>query len=488
MMNNNKESYHDSELSLFWQKATVQVYTIDKQASRLMYAWLFFAVSSLIFAGIFAFLLAMSRTPFIQDILQARDYLYTALVTHVILSVVIWFLSFMGILWILAGSAFLKGAVLSVSLYWIGFGISSTGTILIIISGLKALGKPILANYIPVLTHPIFYTGLVLFASGIFLTILTTLIRILKNTKRLGKRYLFSPLTFAMALSGLIVIIAISCFSLAYYFLPNTLDAHIYFERLFWGGGHILQFSNTFGMICAWMILAQSTLQKSPMPNRPIVLFLLISFVFTVPAPFFYLFYDVLSRDLQDWFTRLMQFGTGPIAGVFAVSILISILVLRGSEKKAVLQQHLPWGNPGFSALIFSIILFSTGGIIAFMIRGIDVKIPSHYHGVIGGVTLSFMGLSYYILPLLNRKMPESKIVKVQPYLYGIGQMLFIAGMFWAGTHGVPRKTYGHSQKLDDFAKLAGMSIMGLGGLIAISGGVLYVWNILIPLLKIREK
>ena len=115
MMNNNKESYHDSELSLFWQKATVQVYTIDKQASRLMYAWLFFAVSSLIFAGIFAFLLAMSRTPFIQDILQARDYLYTALVTHVILSVVIWFLSFMGILWILAGSAFLDVALSSMS-------------------------------------------------------------------------------------------------------------------------------------------------------------------------------------------------------------------------------------------------------------------------------------------------------------------------------------------------------------------------------------
>ncbi|MEK6590995.1 MAG: cbb3-type cytochrome c oxidase subunit I [Nitrospinota bacterium] len=475
------------ELGLLWQKASTHGYAIDKQTSRLVHAWLFFAVSSLIFAGIFAFLLAMSRTPFIQDFLQAKDYLYTALVIHVNLSVVIWFLSFMGVLWILAGSAFLEEKNFNVFLYWIGFSISSTGTVIIIVSGLKGLGKPILANYIPVLTHPIFYTGLIMFASGIFLTILNTFISIIKNTIRLGKSYLFSPFTFAMTLSGLIVIIAISCFSLAYYFLPNTLDINTYFERLFWGGGHILQFSNTFGMICAWLILTQNTIQKSPMPNRPILLFLLISFGFTLPAPFFYLLFDILSRDLQDWFTLLMQFGSGPIAGVFALSILISTNIFKGNKKKSMVQKNLPWRDPGFSALIFSIILFSTGGILAFMIRGIDVKIPSHYHGVIGGVTLSFMGLSYYILPLLNRKIPESKIVKVQPYLYGIGQMLFIVGMFWAGTHGVPRKTYGYSQKLDDFVKLAGMGVMGLGGVIAISGGVVYVFNILIPLLKTRR-
>jgi len=94
------------------------------------------------------------------------------------------------------------------------------------------------------------------------------------------------------------------------------------------------------------------------------------------------------------------------------------------------------------------------------------------------------MGLSYYILPLLNRDIPDTKMAKIQPYLYGIGQMLFILGMFWAGTHGVPRKTYGEAQKLDDFVKLAGMGIMGFGGLIAILGGATFVLNILIPLLK----
>ena len=450
---------------------------INKQTSRLIYSWLFFAVSTLIFAGIFAFLLAMSRTPFIQGILPVKDYLHTALVTHVVLSVVIWFLAFEGVLWILAGTIFSKGDLFSIPLSWVGFFLSSGGTIIIIVSGIRAWGEPLLANYIPVLTHPAFYTGLIMFASGIFLTIANTLLSVYKSVTN-DKNKNLSLITFIMGLTGLVVLIAFSCFLLAYLFLPPDLNINTYFEKLFWGGGHILQFSNTFGMICAWILLSQIILNKSPMPDRPAKLFLLISFGFTIPAPLFYFSFDAIGMELRDWFTRLMQLGMGPPAGAFAIAVIIAIKSFKNEIKK------LPWDKPGFSALIFSIILFSTGGILSLMIRGIDVKIPSHYHGVIGGVTLSFMGLSYYILPLLNRDVPDTRMAKIQPYLYGIGQMLFILGMFWAGTHGVPRKTYGEAQKLDDFVKLAGMGIMGFGGLIAILGGATFVLNILIPLLK----
>ncbi|MBI3814980.1 MAG: cbb3-type cytochrome c oxidase subunit I [Nitrospinae bacterium] len=475
---------------------------ISKGASKLVYSWLFFAVSTLIFAGIFAFLLAMSRTPFIQDLMPAKNYLYTALVIHVILSVVIWFLAFEGVLWIVSIAVFpslnppiepfegrhagkgLKGELFSIPLGWLGFMLSASGTILLIIAGLKAWGEPLLANYIPVLTHPVFYTGLILFASGIFLTILNTLLSIIKNAGRSGGQYFLTPVPFILTLAGLTVLIAISCFVLAYNFLPSTLNINMYFERLFWGGGHILQFSNTFGMICAWILLTQITLHKSPMPDRPAMLFALISFAFTLPAPFFYFLFDILSVDLREWFTLLMQFGLGPLAVAFAISIILATNIFKDDESTVAILKRLPWGDPGFSSLILSIIVFSTGGILSLAIKGIDVKIPSHYHGVIGGVTLSFMGLSYHILPLLNRKIPDSMMAKIQPYLYGIGQMLFILGMFWAGTHGVPRKTYGEAQNLDDFVKMAGMAIMGFGGLIAISGGATYVLNILIPLLK----
>src|SRR3989304_5414481 len=284
---------------------------IGRQTAKLIYAWLFFAVSTLIFAGIFAFLLAMSRTPFVQNLMPVKDYLHTALVSHVVLSVVIWFLAFEGVLWILASTVFLRGEIFSVPLGWPGFYLSSGGTIILIISGLRAVGEPLLANYIPVLTHPAFYTGLTMFATGMFLTIINSLLSIYKNLTN-NRNESRSSITFIMGLTGLVVLIAFSCFILAHLFLPPDLNINTYFEKLFWGGGHILQFSNTFGMICAWILLSQIILNKSPMSDRPAKLFLLISFGFTLPAPLFYFSFNVIGMELRDWFTRLMQLGTGP--------------------------------------------------------------------------------------------------------------------------------------------------------------------------------
>ena len=104
-----------------------------------------------------------------------------------------------------------------------------------------------------------------MFASGIFLTIANTLLSVYKNITN-DKNKNFPLITFIMGITGLVVLIALSCFLLAYLFLPSDLNINTYFEKLFWGGGHILQFSNTFGMICAWILLSQIILNKSPMP------------------------------------------------------------------------------------------------------------------------------------------------------------------------------------------------------------------------------
>ncbi|PKL95499.1 MAG: hypothetical protein CVV18_05265, partial [Gammaproteobacteria bacterium HGW-Gammaproteobacteria-8] len=55
------------------------------------------------------------------------------------------------------------------------------------------------------------------------------------------------------------------------------------------------------------------------------------------------------------------------------------------------------------------------------------------------------------------------------------GQLLHIAGLAWSGGHGVQRKTAGAAQGLNELAQILGMSVMGLGGLIAIIGGVIFL-------------
>ena len=119
--------------------------------------------------------------------------------------------------------------------------------------------------------------------------------------------------------------------------------------------------------------------------------------------------------------------------------------------------------------------LFALGGAISFTIGGYNTKIPSHYHGVIGGVTLSFMGLTNYILGILNREVYRKGLHPYTPYVYGIGQTLFVIGMFWAGSHGVARKTFGADQNLNSTVKIIGMAIVGIGGLIAIAGGIMFI-------------
>lgn len=470
--------------------------SLNKDTGRLIFSWLFYAVSSLIFAGIFAFLVAMARTPLIQDILPGKDYIHVALVGHVILSVVIWFLAFQGVLWILSSTELLNTQIFNKTTGWVGFWFSVAGTICIIVTAIFGLGTPLFINYIPVLTHPFFYAGLMLLTIGIFITLINTFLTIWRAWRVRTYTDRFPLITFGMTMSGMSVFFAVICFGLSYYFQilaphsKETLD----FETLFWGGGHILQFANTIAMVTVWIFLTNLIFKTIPIKDgygKALYIFYLF---FVLPSPFLYFIYDTTTQEYRDAFTRLMQYGLGPSTGLFTIALLVTIKS-KGSENisKELIGfiskiKGLPWKDPAFSSLVISMIVFTLGGIISLTIYGSDTRIPSHYHGVIGGVTLAFMGLTNHILSVLKKDIYSKKIATLQPYIYGIGQTLFVIGMFLAGAHGVQRKTFGSAQNLDDISKIIGMSIVGLGGLIAIIGGIMFVTNSILSLIGDRKE
>ena len=53
--------------------------------------------------------------------------------------------------------------------------------------------------------------------------------------------------------------------------------------------------------------------------------------------------------------------------------------------------------------------------------------------------------------------------------------MLHIIGLVWSGGYGVQRKVAGSAQVLRSASEVAGMGLMGLGGMVAIIGGLLFV-------------
>jgi heme/copper-type cytochrome/quinol oxidase subunit 1 len=126
------------------------------------------------------------------------------------------------------------------------------------------------------------------------------------------------------------------------------------------------------------------------------------------------------------------------------------------------------------ASLLWSLALFGAGGLIGVAINGANVKIPAHYHGSIVGVTLAFMGLAYYLLPRLGFGRPQGRLARLQPALYGAGQLLHITGLLWSGGYGVQRKVAGGEQVLRGFEQTAAMGLMGVGGLLAVAGGILF--------------
>ena len=130
-------------------------------ARKAATAWLMLGLASLVGAGVFSILLVVARTPVIQELAPLVDFFRVALVIHVNLSVLIWLLSMAGMLWSLASTRDKP--------VWdrFSFFLAASGTAVVIFSPFIGAADPLMNNYVPLLRHPVFYAGLILFTSGI---------------------------------------------------------------------------------------------------------------------------------------------------------------------------------------------------------------------------------------------------------------------------------------------------------------------------------
>ena len=207
---------------------------------------------------------------------------------------------------------------------------------------------------------------------------------------------------------------------------------------------------------------ARTPLATAPPVSKALYCLFLL---FILPLPLIYFLHDTSTEAYKESFTSLMRWGMGP-----------SVVFILAVGWRFFTAQR-PWRDPGFSSLVLSVAVFSLGGLIGVSIKGANTIVPAHYHCAIGAVTIAFMGLFYKILPSFGKPLWSARLAAIQPYLYSLGIVLFAAGLFIAGSHGVARKAYGGEQELGTAARFIGMSIMGIGGLVAITGGAAFVIN-----------
>lgn len=423
-------------------------------------AWLMLGLASLVGAGVFSILLVLARTPVIQQMTPLIDFFRVALVVHVNLSVLIWLLSMAGMMWSLASARERPG--------WdrVSWWLAAAGTAIVIISPFVGAADPLMNNYVPLLRHPVFYTGLILFTAGIASHLLRSLLSLRKPTTVLDGN---TALQLGIALGALITAAAIAALVASWAGTPSDISGEIYYEFLFWGNGHILQFSHTLLMMIAWIVLVDASGCHFELTPRLTLTFLIILALPVITVPFLYLAHDVVSPGHRLAFTELMKYG-GLSCLPLGLAVLVS--VLKSGRPKA---EDGPEASYLRAALLSSLGLFTVGGILGFMISGLDIVIPAHYHGSTVGVTIAFMGLCYYLLPRLGFGVIPPRMAWWQPCLYGGGQVLHIIGLAWTGGYGVQRKTAGLAQGVDRLGEVAGMGLMGLGGLISVIGGLLFL-------------
>jgi cytochrome c oxidase subunit 1 len=431
---------------------------IPGDARRALAAgWLILGVVALIASGLFSILLVLSRAPFVKEVFPLVDFFHVALVVHVDLSVLVWFIAFAGVMWSLTGTSRLP------ALGWGALALAVAGTALMAVAPLVDRGAPVISNYIPVLDGPVFLAGLALLGGGFLLLVL----RALAALPRIGAAANGGDaLRLGLAGAAVSALVALAAFAWSWGALPAGLEARIHYELLFWGGGHVLQFAWALIMMVAWLWLASAGGGRVPLSPRLALLLFALSFAPVLMAPAIYLAHDVTSGEHHRYFTELMFYG----GGIAMVPFTLAIVTGLGRGKGRTGEQRVLRAS-----LVCSVALFSIGGVIGFMIEGSNVKIPAHYHGSIVGITLALMGFTYYLLPRLGYGEPAPGLARLQPYVYGGGQLLHIAGLLWSGGYGVQRKVAGAEQALRTPSEIAAMGVMGLGGLIAVIGGLLFL-------------
>jgi cytochrome c oxidase subunit 1 len=437
--------------------------------------WAILAAAALAVAGVFALLLALARTPVVQDYLPWpwMSFFHKGLVTHVMYSFIVWYLLMLGALCQVASVRLSNGRPKGTHLGLLALWIATTGFILLAVPALLDMGEPSLNNYVPVLTDPVYYAALLLLFIGVALAVLRLFIN-------LGELSAADPFSLAVAAAGLIYWIALACFLVAWLELPNAVDDATFNEHVFWGGGHVLQFANTAMLFAGWQYLSEQALKQSPVSPQVMRSALLAMLIFVVPSPLFYLVFPILGQANKEIFTDIFWFG-----------LLLPPLILGLGATQAIWQRRatLPWKNPAFLSLFLSLILFGLGGLAGYFLGPSDTRTPAHYHMVIGGINLVLMGLFVtQILPLMGRTPKPGKALYRLFHLYGWGQLLWSLGMFIAGAQGVPRKTAGSAQGLDSVLKKIAMTMTGSGGVIAVIGGVIFIWIVLKLMLGKEEK
>ncbi len=476
-------------------------FRVHDQAERLIRVHAVAGVLAILLGGIAAVGVLLTRWPAVH-LLDPVLY-YRALTFHGINMLIFWIIFFEIAILYFAGPILLGSRVAWPRVGWAGFALMAAGSVLIDLAILRGGADVMFTSYVPLKAYPSFYLGWILFAVGALIGVLNFFATLV--VARAERTYEGSvPLvTFGAATAAIIALVTLAHGAIIY--IPTWLwslgivqhlDAGMY-RLVWWGLGHPSQQINVSAMVAVWYLLATLTVGARPLNEKVCRTAFLLYILFINLASAHHLLVDPqVSPAWKVWNTSYGMYLAVLASMVHGMTVPASVEV---AQRRKGLSRGLfewlakaPWGNPGFAALALSLVLFGfMGGItgVTFGAEQVNIishntlRIPGHFHAtVVAGTTLAFMGLTYYVVPLIfRRQIRWPRLATAQVYLFGIGIALLAAGMTTAGSYAVPRRHWDVQfasslfQPPVEAAAFFFLGVMGVGGLLAAAGGALYV-------------
>jgi cytochrome c oxidase subunit 1 len=480
---------------------------VDHQADLLIKANAVVAVVTLLIGGVAALLVLLTRWQAVH--LLDAEWFYRVLTIHGMNMLIFFILFFEMAILYFASAVLLNTRVAAPKVAWAAFVMMVVGTVMIEWMMIAGKADVLFTSYVPLKADPLYYLGVIIFAVGaLIVTIL--FFGTLFIAKR-EKTYTGSvPLvTFGAATAAIIAVITLGHGAAIY--IPTYLwsmdmmevDAQIY-RLVWWGLGHSSQQINVAAMVSVWYLLGALTIGSVVLNEKISRAAFVLYVLFISMASAHHLLVDPgMGPEWKVWNTSYAMYLAVLASMIHGFTVPAGIEVgqrVRGLTKGLFeWLRKAPWGDPAFSAMILSIIVFGfVGGItgVTFGTEQINIiahntlRIPGHFHAtVVSGTAMAFMGLTYYVVPLIFRKKVAFwGMAKWQPYIFAGGMVVFSLAMTFAGTFGVPRRTWDISYSQAPFdlqfspAVDLVIGVMAVGGLIAALGGAMYivitVWSV----------
>jgi hypothetical protein len=429
--------------------------------------WLALAVVVLLLAGLFSLIVVIGRMPPFDRFVSDPLFFKRGLVVHVNFALVAWFYSFVAAMLFLLPGRSAPGWLARHSVH-----LSACGVALLLLAAAMPGSQPVLSNYIPVIDHWLFGVGQILFAAGVLASFFG---RRLLPSDRPRRAFLELPGAARAGLRATAVglVLAAITFALSWWRITPNVAVEVYYEQLLWGGGHVLQLTCSAAMVTVWIVLLQSALGRSPLSERGASLLFLAMMGPWIFAPLLTL-QGTWSASYREGFTSLMRWSIFPVVSIF----LFACLRLLARERRTAGNGGAALTDPRIAGFLVSAGLTVLGFGLGAAIRGSNTMIPAHYHASIGGVTAAFMTFAYLMLQSFGLELGTPRLRRaaaLQPAIYGVGQMIFASGFALAGAYGMSRKAYGAEQAGRGLVESIGLGVMGIGGLLAVGGGVLFL-------------